>query len=210
MPIRVIAGSAKGRKLKLVPGDSTRPIMDRVKEALFSILGSDIVEARFLDLFAGTGSVGIEALSRGAQQVTFVERDRVAAQTIRENLEHTRLAERAVIRRADVLAFLQQTPQQPPFDYIFLAPPQYKGLWLETLKRIDANPAWLSAETQVIVQIDPSEHQDFWFTHLTTTDRRIYGKTELQFIMKKDSIEGPGDERDGTTGSDSERADPDV
>ena len=66
MPIRVIAGSAKGRKLKLVPGDSTRPIMDRAKEALFNILGIDIQGCTFLDLFAGTGSVGIEALSRGA------------------------------------------------------------------------------------------------------------------------------------------------
>ena len=76
MSHRVIAGFAKGRKLKLVPGDSTRPIMDRVKEALFSIIGQSILDTQFLDLFGGTGSVGIEALSRGAAHVTFVERDR--------------------------------------------------------------------------------------------------------------------------------------
>ena len=72
--MRVIAGSAKGRKLKPVPGDTTRPITDRAKEALFSILGDWIVEARILDVFGGTGAVGIEALSRGAEHVTFVEK----------------------------------------------------------------------------------------------------------------------------------------
>lgn len=88
MPIRVIGGIAKGRKLKPVPGGGTRPIMDRVKEALFSILGERVVEANFLDLYAGTGSVGIEALSRGAAHVTFVDNAKLAIQTIKANLQH--------------------------------------------------------------------------------------------------------------------------
>jgi 16S rRNA (guanine966-N2)-methyltransferase len=185
MPLRVIAGTARGRRLKPVPGASTRPIMDRVKEALFSILGRSILDARFLDLYAGTGSVGIEALSRGAEQAIFVELDREALRTIRTNLEITRLGENAIIRRTDVLAMLKGTPPAEPFDFIFLAPPQYKGIWLETLRRLDANPDWLAANTVVIVQIDPREFQDEPFTHLEIYDERRYGKTLLLFLTRK-------------------------
>lgn len=86
MPIRVIAGAAKGRRLKMVPGDTTRPVMDRVKEALFNILGRGIVGSSFLDLFAGTGSVGIEALSRGAGRVVFIDRHPLAIRTDRKSV----------------------------------------------------------------------------------------------------------------------------
>ena len=103
MPIRVIAGSAKGRKLKLVPGDSTRPIMDKVKEALFNIIGRNIYGAVFLDLFAGTGSVGIEALSRGAKKAVFVDLERKAIDTIQDNLTAAKLSEKAIVKRADAL-----------------------------------------------------------------------------------------------------------
>ena len=85
--MRVIAGEAKGRRLQMTPGDATRPITDRAKEALFSILGDWLVDARVLDLFGGTGAVGIEALSRGSLFAHFVERDRRAVQTIREGLD---------------------------------------------------------------------------------------------------------------------------
>jgi len=93
--MRVIAGKAKSRKLRSVPGDVVRPITDRVKESLFNILGDTIVDALFLDLFAGTGSVGIEALSRGARRAVFVERSRRAIETIKENLKITGLATQA-------------------------------------------------------------------------------------------------------------------
>ena len=89
--MRVISGRAKGSRLKKVPGDTTRPIMDRVKESLFNILGNDVRDARWLDLFAGTGQVGIEALSRGASEVVFVDKVRPAILTIQDNLKHTRL-----------------------------------------------------------------------------------------------------------------------
>ena len=91
MPPRVIAGRARGVRLKAYRGDRTRPIMDRVKEALFSIIGEDIIDSYFLDLFAGTGGVGIEALSRGAKQVLFIDKHRSAIVTIRDNLKRTRL-----------------------------------------------------------------------------------------------------------------------
>ncbi|MBI5669173.1 MAG: 16S rRNA (guanine(966)-N(2))-methyltransferase RsmD [Chloroflexi bacterium] len=183
--MRVIAGSAKGRRLKLVPGDSTRPVMDKVKEALFSIIGRDVLDSVWLDLFAGTGSVGIEALSRGAKLAVFVEIDRQAVQTIQDNLTLTRLGNRAVIRRTDVFRLLKQPPPQT-FDFIYIAPPQYKSLWRQTLQALDSNPAWIPPGTIVIVQIDPSEQQPVMFAHLEAYDERRYGKTLLWFFVARE------------------------
>lgn len=183
MPIRVIAGTAKGRKLKIVPGDSTRPVMDRVKEALFNILGTGIVGCALLDLFAGTGSVGIEALSRGAQRVVFIELDRLAIRTIHENLALTRLAERAEVLRTDVLAYLRR-PDPEPFEFIYVAPPQYKGLWKTTLLALDEHPEHLQPDGVVVVQIDPSEQEEVPLEVLVPYDERTYGKTRLCFYER--------------------------
>jgi 16S rRNA (guanine(966)-N(2))-methyltransferase RsmD len=178
--MRVISGTAKGRKLKSVPGEGTRPVTDRVKESLFNILGTDVRDARFLDLFAGTGSVGIEALSRGAAEAVFVEQSRAALETIRANLAATKLADRAHVVRANVFSFLAGTPDAP-FDYIYIAPPQYKSLWAQTLRAMDANPAWLSDDAQVIVQIHPREFEELSLKHLALVDERKYGSTVLCF-----------------------------
>ena len=185
MSHRVIAGSAKGRRLKLVPGDSTRPIMDRAKEALFSILGSKVVHARFLDLFGGTGAVGIEALSRGADEVVFIERNRRAIQTIKDNLEATHLTENARVIQTDAFEYLKQPPTKP-FTFIYIAPPQYKQLWIQAIQRIDQSPEWVGDETEVIIQIDPKEEWDVELNlqSLTEFDRRKYGKTLLLFYAK--------------------------
>lgn len=194
MSIRVISGTAKGRKLKLVPGDATRPIMDRVKEALFNILGPGIRGATMLDLFAGTGSVGIEALSRGAERVLFIDNNRQAIQTIRENLAHTRLADRAEVLRTDAFAYLQRS-QPEAFEYVFVAPPQYKGMWKEALLALDAHPAHIQLDGVVIVQIDPSERADLTLETLTLYDERIYGNTLLWFFERpgEDPAETAGD-----------------
>jgi len=178
--VRVISGTAKGRTLKPVPGEGTRPITDRVKESLFNILGADVRDARFLDLFAGTGGVGIEALSRGAKEAVFVEQGRAALETIRGNLAATKLADRARVVRADVFTFLAGMPDEP-FDYIYIAPPQYKSLWAQTLRAIDAHPAWLSEDSQVIVQIHPREFEPVPLEHLVLVDERKYGSTILCF-----------------------------
>ena len=183
--MRVISGTAKGRKLKAVPGDATRPVTDRVKEAVFDIIGANVREARFLDLFAGTGGVGIEALSRGARQAVFVEKERLALDTIRFNLEHTRLSARARVVRADVFAFLRGKPEA--FEYIYVAPPQYKDLWLAVLHALDAQPVWLAADGEIIVQIDPREHQDAALEHFEPIDRRRYGSTLVVFYGHKAS-----------------------
>jgi 16S rRNA (guanine966-N2)-methyltransferase len=118
--MRIIAGSAKGTRLGPVP-PGTRPISDRAREGLFSSLGGRIPGAAVLDLYAGTGAAGIEALSRGAGGATFVDRSRQAIRTILDNLQRTKLSEHATVVERDVARFLDTTPQ--PFDLVFLDPP---------------------------------------------------------------------------------------
>ncbi|MGH2511769.1 MAG: 16S rRNA (guanine(966)-N(2))-methyltransferase RsmD [Candidatus Limnocylindrales bacterium] len=134
---RVIAGRAAGRRLA-APGPGTRPLTDRVKQALFAILEPDLPGARFLDLCAGTGSGGLEALSRGAAQVTLVERDAGAARTIQDNLARTGLAgPAAVLVRSEAAAWLRSPAAQArgPFDIVLLDPPyDDPGLLAELLE----------------------------------------------------------------------------
>ena len=187
---RVISGIAKGRKLYTVPGAGTRPITDRVKEALFDILGPDIVAATLLDLFAGTGGVGIEALSRGAEFVRFVEWGRAALATVKKNLRHCGLDDaRAEVRFMDAFALLQQPPDRA-FDYIYIAPPQYHGLWEKALRLLDANPGWLAEDGWVIVQIHPQEYREVTLKHLEEFDQRKYGSTLLVFYERSEGNAG--------------------
>ena len=105
--MRVIAGSARHLKLKTIEGMGTRPTTDRIKETLFNMLSFYVEESRFLDLFSGSGGIGIEALSRGASQAVFVEQNRKAAACIEENLNHTHLREKAVVMSKDVMTALR-------------------------------------------------------------------------------------------------------
>jgi len=178
--LRVIGGIAKGRKLVPVPGTGTRPIADRVKEALFDILRTDIVDASFLDLFAGTGSVGIEALSRGASDAVFVDKAHKAVVTIRKNLSMTGLADRARVYRMDAYRFLDQADQSTSYDYIYVAPPQYHDLWAKTLRLLDQKPL-LADDGAIIVQIHPKEFHDIDLTNLALLRERKYGSTSLFF-----------------------------
>ncbi|MEW6355613.1 MAG: 16S rRNA (guanine(966)-N(2))-methyltransferase RsmD [Planctomycetota bacterium] len=122
--MRVIGGAARGMKLHSPKGTEVRPMLDRVKEALFNILADRFAGASVLDLFAGTGSLGIEALSRGAEHVVFVERDRVCVESIERNLEHTRFQDRADIIRHDALRSLPRIQKlERAFDIVFIDPP---------------------------------------------------------------------------------------
>ncbi|MDH5372871.1 MAG: 16S rRNA (guanine(966)-N(2))-methyltransferase RsmD, partial [Acidimicrobiia bacterium] len=117
--MRIIAGHAKGRRLRSPHGLATRPMMDRVREALFSSLGARIPGSRVLDLYAGSGSLGLEALSRGAESSVFVEQGRAALDALRENVEMIGLD--GVVVAVDVASFLRSTPEQ--FDVVFVDPP---------------------------------------------------------------------------------------
>jgi len=184
MTLRVIAGEARGRKLKSVPGDTTRPITDRTKESLFDILAGDVVDSTWWDLFGGTGAVGIEALSRGASFVRFSDRERLAVETIKFNLEHCRFESRAEVRRGDSFGLLAGTPDRT-FDYVYIAPPQYKDMWKQALLRLDENPGWLGEDCEVIVQIAPREYEQVELVTLVEFEQRKYGSTLLVFYERK-------------------------
>lgn len=166
----------------MVPGSSTRPVGERVKEALFGILRESVVDARFLDLFAGTGSVGIEALSRGASYAVFVDQRRQAVVTIKENLALTGLKDRAQVVRGDVFAYLKKEDLEP-FDLIYVAPPQYKGLWVETLLSLDES-ALLKPDGLAVAQIHPKEYVELELEALVLSQRRKYGSTLLCFYVQ--------------------------
>jgi len=182
--VRVIAGSAKGRVLRPPRTSATRPITDRAKESLFNILAPRIPGRRFLDLFAGTGSVGIEALSRGAAHATFVERSGPALADIRHNLELTGLAARAEVAARDVFAYLRDRPA--PFDVIFVAPPQWHGLWPRAVALLDREPGWLADGATVVAQHDPSESESPHLAHLDLSDERTYARVRFSFFTARD------------------------
>lgn len=184
MSLRVISGTAKGRKLRDVPGDTTRPVTDLVKEALFNILAGDVQDSLWWDLFGGTGAVGIEALSRGAELIRFSELNRLPVETIQSNLETTGFTSQAEIRRGDAFAMLSATPDRA-FDYVYIAPPQYKEMWSKALALLDSNPGWLSDKAEVIVQIHPREYVELELENLVEFEQRKYGSTLLVFYESK-------------------------
>lgn len=202
--MRVIAGSAKGRRLKAPDTLDTRPILDRVKTALFDILAPDIPDARFLDLFAGTGQIGIEALSRGAASATFVEMSPEIAKLVRENLAITRLEANAEVIRADAFTFLRNAhAQRRQYDIVYVAPPQYKQMAAQALERLDRAPLTAHGGL-VIVQIHPRERADFeplTLSHLRLYDERTYGSTLLMFYefvdeQASEQASAPADDSD--------------
>jgi 16S rRNA (guanine(966)-N(2))-methyltransferase RsmD len=182
--LRVISGTARGRRLKSVPGDTTRPITDRVKEALFNILAGDVAGSAWWDLFAGTGAVGIEALSRGALLVRFSDLNRAPIETVKWNLEHCGFTPNAEIRRGDAFSMLAARPDKQ-FEFIYIAPPQFKEMWSRALLALDENPGWLTETGWAIVQIAPKEYQALELKILEEVDQRKYGSTYLVFFGRK-------------------------
>jgi len=126
--MRVIAGSARRLLLKTPLGDNTRPTTDRIKETLFNMIQNEVPGSVFLDLFAGSGAIGIEALSRGADYAVFVENDKNALTCIEENLKHTGLNDKAGIYKQDVFVSLQSLEYKYEFDIVFMDPPYDKEL----------------------------------------------------------------------------------
>ena len=170
--MRVIAGDYKGRRLHAPPGTHVRPTPDRVREALFSILGDRVIDARVLDLFAGTGALGIEALSRGAESATFVDDDRDAVDAITRNL--TEIGASGEVKRRDALAFLAQTPAR--FDLVFADPPyssapQLAGPLTERL------PAVLADEALIVIESHKRTPLDL---DLPLVTERDYGTTRIR------------------------------
>jgi 16S rRNA (guanine966-N2)-methyltransferase len=183
--MRVVSGSARGRRLKAVPGDTTRPILDRVKTALFDILRPTLEGATVLDLFGGSGSVGIEALSQGASHCTFLDLSAAAVKTIRENLEATGFSEKSEVRNTDAFSYLRNTKKS--FDLIYVAPPQYKNLWVQALQTIAEKPSLINSGGRIVAQIDPSEYEPLSLSAFVEYDQRKYGSTVLVFYRGREA-----------------------
>jgi len=183
---RVVAGTARGIRLT-APGEGTRPLGDRVKQTLFAILGPSIRGARVLDLFAGSGAAGIEALSRGAALAVLVERDREAVRTIERNLERTRLADGARIVRAEALTWLaREGPPVHPWDIAIVDPPYSEPALLERALTVLSAPSLMAADGWVVAK-------HFWRTDLparigllASQRQRRFGETSLTFYRVTD------------------------
>ena len=179
--MRVITGSAKGIRLKTPDGLKTRPTSDRVKEAVFSIVQFEVEGSRFLDLFAGTGQMGIEALSRGAVSAVFVDGWKDACQLVRDNLKLTRLSEKAKVVNSDYLSYLKNCREQ--FDIIFLDPP-YAEIFLEnSLNKISEID--ILSDRGIIICERPAEKQlDLDISGLQRWKDYRYGKTWITVFRK--------------------------
>lgn len=177
--MRVISGQAKGHPLKAVPGSSTRPTTDKVKESLFSIIGPYFDEERVLDLFAGTGGLGIEALSRGAASAVFIDSNAQSIEVIRKNLESTRLANRAEVYRNDArraLKVLQRAGVS--FQIIFLDPP-YAMKDCDELLMDMSSRGLVSDGAVAVVEHHPDVAYEEQFGHFRRTRYAVYGEIAL-------------------------------
>ena len=179
--MRVITGKARGVILKTPEGMATRPTADRVKEALFSIIQFDIPAARVLDLFGGTGQLGIEALSRGAKHAVFVDEKEEACRLIRENLRRTKLEADAMVIRSDYMNFLRNCSDK--FDIIFLDPP-YAEVFLENSLKMITEIDILQSGGIIVTERPLEKELLLTFTGYTRSKDYKYGKTVLTIYRK--------------------------
>lgn len=157
--MRVIAGSARRLALKTIEGMETRPTTDRIKETLFNMLNPRLYDCQFLDLFSGSGAIGIEALSRGAARAVFVEKHPKAVQVIKDNLAFTRLADKAIVMPMDVKEALRRLEEQKAhFDLIFMDPPYHQGLEREVLEILQ-DSCLIDGDSLIVVEA--SRETDF-------------------------------------------------
>ena len=187
--MRVIAGTARRLILASPRGNNTRPTSDKVKETLFNILAPHLYGASFLDLFAGSGGIGIEALSRGASSCTFVEKDKAAIACIRKNLETTRFTEKASVYPFDVTTGLNDIHPGACFDMVFMDPPYDKGLEMKTLA-ILAHSDIIDDDTMIIVE----SSADTEFDHVQELGFEVirvksYKNNKHVFLRRKDAAE---------------------
>lgn len=172
--MRVITGTARGTRLKTPEGLLTRPTTDRVKEAIFSIIQFEVEGSRFLDLFAGSGQMGIEALSRGAASAVFVDGRREACKLVQDNLKLTRLSQKARVVQSDYLAYLERCREN--FDLIFLDPP-YAEVFLENALKKISEIDILSSRGIIICERPAEKLLDFEIPGLQRGKDYRYGKT---------------------------------
>lgn len=178
--MRVIAGTARGRKLTCPSGDQTRPTTDRIKETLFNMLQRDIPGGRFLDLFSGSGGIGIEALSRGAEEAVFVEKGREALSCIRQNIQSTGFQERARVMPMDVMSALRDLQEKRvPFQVVFLDPPYDKG-WEDRVLPALADSCLVEEGTLVVLEASLARGREL------SRDKRWPGAANMELARCKE------------------------
>lgn len=190
--MRVIGGKARGRTLQAPRGKNTRPITSMIKEALFNVIGSEVVDSIWLDLFAGSGAVGIEALSRGARQAVFIDDDKIAVEIIRDNLRHCNMEREGQVYRNDVfraIKLLQKRSQH--FDYIYVDPPfTNKAIFIPVLKDL-AESQLLKADGTLILRTPRKFPAEKAIGRLELYRSDNYGESTLQYygIIKEGSAD---------------------
>jgi 16S rRNA (guanine(966)-N(2))-methyltransferase RsmD len=181
--MRIITGSAKGIRLSAPRGLGTRPTADRVKEAVFNILGDIVVDAQVLDIFAGTGNLGLEALSRGASAAVFIDSSIDSITSIKENAQRTKLIGQAKILKNDVIRALDRfAGTGRSFDLIFCDPPYNKGFVQKVLEKIETNAI---VNPKGILVIEHSKHEEIknQWDHLQLRRVEKYGETLISFLL---------------------------
>lgn len=184
--MRVISGTAKGTILYSLEGNNTRPTLDRIKEALFNIIQNDIKDADVLDLFSGSGALGIEAASRGANKVVLCDKSKDAIQIIEKNLEKTHLKEKAIVIKDDYLKALNLLKEKFKFDLIFLDPPYAKDMITKAIEDI-TKLELLKTDGSIIIETDEEQRilKEIENMNVNVYDLRKYGRVKLIFLNRK-------------------------
>lgn len=182
--MRIISGSKRGMLLETPEGMDTRPTSDRIKETLFNMISFDIYDSRFLDLFSGSGQMGIEALSRGASEAVFIEKDKNAIRCIENNIQKAKLNDTAKLYKDDVFSTITRIKDVPAFDIIFMDPPYNKLIEKQVLEAFK-NVNFVSEDTIIIVEASIETDFDY-VTDLgyEITKEKIY-KTNKHVFLKK-------------------------
>lgn len=174
--MRIISGNFKGRKLKTLEGMNTRPTADRIKESLFNILGSKVYDSKVLDLFAGSGALGLEALSRGACFCVFIDSSKDAISIVKDNINLCKQENNSKIINKDYLVALKSLEDK--FDIIFVDPPYSKGIEISVLENINT---MLSEDGIIIIETDKADIPPDNINGLIKYDARKYGRTLISF-----------------------------
>lgn len=179
--MRIISGSARGKKLHTLDGLDVRPTLDRVKESVFNMIMFDLTDASVLDLFSGSGALGIEALSRGAASAHFVDKSRDALSVTEKNLKETNLFKNSFIHLSDSIEFLKTTDKK--FDIIFIDPPYESKLYEKALTEIEKNKI-LNPDGKIIIELDKVLTPDFSTGNFKIHREKNYGRVKI-LIMKE-------------------------
>ena len=181
--MRIVSGSRRGLKLRSIEGDSTRPTKDMVKEALFSIIQEYTIDAVFLDLFAGSGGIGIEALSRGAKECYFNDNNKECIDVIKENLSKANLEEGAIVYNLDYLDMIEKV-RNVSFDIIYIDPPYNKGMGIKAIEKISSYDL-LKTSGVLVFETDTFENAPDIIGNYKKFKSKNYGRNYLSFYQKE-------------------------